>query len=154
MLRAEIVPALPEHIEYVAEHMRQADQDELWASSHSLPLESLVNAKSRSVECWTGLINGEPICVFGVTPISLVTGLAAPWMLGTDKLEDHAMTFLRRSRRVVASWKEEYRLLFNYVDARNTVAIQWLDWLGFDIQEAAVLGAESLPFHRFEYVRK
>ena len=43
-----------------------------------------------------------------------------------------------------------YRVLTNYADARNTTAIRWLRWLGFNILPAIPFGLDGLPFHPFE----
>ena len=146
--------ATADHARYIGENMRAADRQEVWASSHALPDAATMESFRRSLECWTGVVDGEPICIFGVAPVSLVTGYAAPWMLGTDQLERNAVKFLRGSKEVVAGWKRDYRHLFNYVDARNKTSIRWLKWLGFELEEPAPYGAEKLPFHRFEYLRK
>ncbi len=70
-------------------------------------------------------------------------------MLGTDDVPHHSMKFLRESKRIVGEMRERFKYLYNYVDARNTVSVHWLHWLGFDIYEAVPYGAEQLPFHLF-----
>ena len=44
-----------------------------------------------------------------------------------------------------------YRLLQNHVDARNTEAVRWLGWLGFEMDPALPFGPDQLPFHRFHW---
>ena len=71
-------------------------------------------------------------------------------MLTAHELPDHARFFLRRNRFYVAEIRSKYRLLLNFVDARNTMAIRWLEWLGFDVAPARPLGPENMPFHPFK----
>ena len=76
--------------------------------------------------------------------------MGVPWLLATDELESCARPFLRRSRKAVKEMMNGYSVLRNYVDARNTVAIRWLGWIGFKILPAEPFGADGLPFHPFE----
>ena len=50
---------------------------------------------------------------------------------------------------MIATWREQFPFMFNYVDARHTDAIRWLKWLGFEFDEAAPYGPFDLPFYRF-----
>ena len=146
----QIVPATAEHIEAVAAHLRQADRDEVFAAAGLTGAEALRYSFENSIECWAGLVDGEPICIFGVSRSTLLTGTGVPWMLGTPEVEHHVMPFLRRSRVVVRKWREHFDLLVNHVDARNTKSIQWLRWLGFTIRDVIPYGPFNLPFHPFE----
>jgi len=145
-----IVPATIEHIERVAAHMRKSDRDEVFAAGAVTALEALRHSFDCSDESWAGLADGEPICIFGVAPRSMITGTGVPWLLGTPEIEKHALPFLRRSRRVMSEWRSRFELLENHVDARNTKSIQWLRWLGFTIHDAIPYGPFNLPFHPFE----
>ncbi len=148
--KAEIVPATLEHAEAMAPHLRQADRDELWAASRSLPADSLRNGVRSSSFARAGLIDGEVACLFGVAPQSRLTGSGFAWMLATPLIEEHQILFLRRCRPVVREMGQGFRYLHNYVDARNVTAIRWLRWLGFTIHDPAPHGALGLPFHHFE----
>lgn len=147
--RYEIVPAEPWHVAHVAEHMREADRQEVLASSglaHDVALQMSVEA---SDECFAGLVDDVPICIFGVAARSLLSETAVPWLLGTPDIESHAKPFLVQSRTVVRAWRSRYELLENRVDARNTKSIQWLRWLGFTIHDPEPHGPFDLPFHHF-----
>lgn len=153
MVRFSIEPATVEHMEHVACHAREADVEELSAAGGFTPLEAMIVGKKWSVECWCGLADGVPICVFGVSSASPLSDTGYPWMVGTDHLDSLAAGFLRRSRGVVKDMLSRYKLLYNYVDARNTRAIRWLRWLGFTIMDTEPYGVCGLPFHRFEMRR-
>lgn len=151
--KAEIVPATLAHAEAMAPHLRQADRDEIWAASMSLPADSLRNGVMASRDAWAGLIDGEVACLFGVAPQSLMTGSGYAWMLATPLIERHQLLFLRRCRPMVAEMLCGFNYLHNYVDARNAKAIRWLRWLGFTIHDPAPHGVLGLPFHHFEMRR-
>ena len=45
---------------------------------------------------------------------------------------------------------EVHPVLRNVVDARNTVSIRWLEWLGFTLGTPQPMGVCGLPFIPFE----
>lgn len=147
-------PATEADAEFVGVLLRQADADEIKAASGREPVEGTVLSYRASRDPKVGCVDGVPVCIFGVAEQSLVSDRAVPWLLGTDDLPKHARAFLRMSRAYVQNMKREYRLLFNYVDARNTYAVRWLGWLGFKIEEPQPFGPERLPFHRFSMERE
>lgn len=149
-MRAEVVPADEAHVAIIAAGMRQADRDEIWAASHVAPEAALRQGLRTSTIAWAGLIDGEPVCLFGVSPLSIVSGDGVPWMLGTEAVVRHQRTFLRHCRSCVDRMRAVYPTLTNYVDDRNTASKRWLRWLGFEIDEPAPYGVEGRMFRRFQ----
>lgn len=145
----EVVPAEAEHIVAIADRLRPADVAELWAASHSEPLDALVRAVRVSSEAWAGVVDGETICLFGVAPVSVLGGLGSPWMLGTSGVDRNAMMFLRRCRAVVSGWRTVYPTLENVVDERNRAAHRWLRWLGFTLEAPRPYGPDKMLFRPF-----
>lgn len=133
--KVEIVPALYEHIAPIAIHMRQADRDEVAASSDKSPFEALEYSLGKSTLARTVLVDGAPAAMFGVGDINILAGVGAPWLLGTDDVEAISRDFLRGS----LEWRDQllrrYSVLRNFVDARNRVSIRWLRWLGFRLTD-------------------
>lgn len=150
MAKPSIVPATLEHVERMAPHMRDCDRREIWASSRQRPEDSLRHGVLSSTEAWTGLIDDEIACLFGVVPQSLMGGSGYVWMLATPLIEQHQILFLRRCRPVVKRMMSNFTYLHNYVDERNTSAIRWLQWLGFTMGEPEPYGVMQLPFRHFE----
>jgi hypothetical protein len=140
-------------IKAVAAAMRQCDRDEIWASSHSLPRRALERGVATAVFARTGLVNDKPVCIFGVSPGSLLSGGGVPWMLATPGLLRAQRPFLRLSRPLVELMNDIFPQLVNYVDARNVDSVRWLRSLGFTVEPAAPHGVERLPFHRFSRTR-
>lgn len=129
--------------------MRPEDTAELWASSLLSPAEVAALGIARG-EAWVGLVDGEPVCVFGVAQASILSAEGMPWMVGTMRLPFLKRSFVAGSREVVAEMHRRFPVLRNFVDARNSHAIRWLKWLGFTIMEAEPHGPFGLPFHPFE----
>jgi hypothetical protein len=93
-------------------------------------------------EAYAGTLDGEVIALFGVSD-------ARPWLLGSDDVAGIPMAFLRRSRIVVNTWCERYGRIENRADARNTMSLKWLGWLGFTIEDPEPWGYERRPFCLF-----
>lgn len=148
-INVKVVPAEFEHVESIAKNMREADRQELWASGLVTPELALKSAIKASDKAWTGLINDEPVCMFGVSRGTIAARIGSPWLLGTDALEMYQVPFLRRCRGYVSEMTEGFDTLINYVDARNAKSIRWLRWLGFDLEEARPAGVFGMPFHKF-----
>lgn len=143
----EIIPATLEHAASIAANIREADREELrllgWEPGRVLRL-----SLAASFIAWTGTVNGVPICMFGVAPGGFI-GEGRPWMIGARDLDRHAMIFLRRCKGQVEEMLSITSLMVNYVHTENRRAIQWLRWLGFEIEEAQPYGPFEAPFHRF-----
>lgn len=151
MAAVSILPAAPLHARYIARRMRQADRDEVAASSGSQPFEAIARCMRLSDRSWTGCADGVPVIIFGVGYVSVVSDVAAPWLLGTDDVEKYAIPFLRGSRECLRQLLTRYSVLRNYVDSRNVVAVRWLEWLGFQFGET--IQQRGVDFRFFEKVR-
>ena len=95
-----------------------------------------------------------PVAVFGVIPDAREAGVGKIWMLASDEFVSYRYLFLRHCRDWIERLQQEYSVLWNYIDARNTVHIRWLKWCGFIfIRSIAEHGVERIPFLEFERVR-
>jgi hypothetical protein len=144
----QIIQAQAEHVLAMRDRIRQADIDELWATSKSTPEVAMHNGLSMSSHVWVMTADGVPLCMFGVVPASESIGV--PWLVGTVDLERHAMAFLRLSIKYVKRMSSTYNHLINFIDDRNVIAISWLKWLGFTMDEPAPFGPLGVMFRRFE----
>lgn len=128
---AAIVPATLNHIPWVANHVRPEDRVELRDLYGHDPFSALTLSYFVSDWAMTGLVRGEPVCMFGVAPADGQPGVGRPWMIGTSLLDRYQVVFLRNCRPQVARMQENYPLLENWVDRGNKRALRWLRWLGF-----------------------
>lgn len=150
MTKYEIVSATEEHGLELARNLRLADAREMWAASRTTPHRGIMKSMKESDECWAGLADGRVVCLFGVVPLSFIGSYGVIWMLATPELEKHARAFLRRNRSYIQHVQSQYIMVFNLVDARNTEAVKWLKWLGFEIEKPKAYGPDGLPFYPFK----
>ena len=144
----QVVTGTPELLRVVADNVRMADVEELWASDKITPSDALQNASKWSTT-FVALADDVPICAFGVVPYSILGSFGAPWMVGTNALDGCAKDFIRHCKTDLKGFFGEWERLYNVVDARNTKAIRWLAWLGFQIQPAVPYGPFKMMFHPF-----
>ena len=144
----EIVPARASHLRIIAAKMRQADRDEVAASSGKSPLAALSYSFRKSRFCWVALIDGEPEVIFGVGDLNVLAGVGSPWLLGSDAVWKYRRDFLGRSRDWLDQLLRRYSVLRNVVDCRNTASIRWLGWLGFRFSHP--FDHRGNPFMMFE----
>lgn len=155
MLPPGVVYATEEHVYELADTMAEADRAEAWAASHATPLEALMSsyAASRDTrQAW--IVNGRVLAMWGVGFVTPLDAVGMPWMLGAADLPKHGRAFARGSKIIAAEWHKRYPMLRNFVDARHTVAVRWVEWMGFTVSPAVPYGTEGFPFHPFEYVRE
>lgn len=154
-MRGEIVPATQDHARQLALILRAADRDEVVAQSGLHPALALGMSLGSSDAAWTGLMDGQVAVIWGVAPQDeLERDVGVPWMLGSDLIVQHPRLFLTHCQAAVEEMQALFPILENHVDIRNTVAIRWLKWLGFDIMEPVPHGPYKMPFHPFRRVRQ
>lgn len=146
----QLIPARRKTAFDLASQMRGADVRELLAGTNHSPLTALLDALDVSLEAWEGWIGDDLLCMFGVGNIDYASGSGSPWMLGTDMIDEYFLTFAKVSQLWIADVRARYGHLHNFVDARNTASLRWLEWLGFRICEEAPHGPHGLPFRRVE----
>lgn len=145
-----IIPAEEAHIDEIAPRMREADIKEVHAASGRSPASALLYSIGRSDFAYTVEFDGRPETMFGCGTVDILSGIGAPWLLGTDAVEKHYREFLRGSKFGIAQMIKEYAVLRNMVDDRNDVSKRWLQWLGFSLSEPMPMGYERRPFRIFE----
>lgn len=133
----------------IAPHLRDADKNEIIASSGP-DIEQALRYSIMSSEAWTACLpDGTPICIYGVGDDG--EGHGIPWMIGTDDMIKHRKALIRDARKWIDIQIQVYPVLYNYVDARNTVHLKWLDHMGFTISNIPeYIGADpEVPFFNF-----
>tara|TARA_R110002020_G_scaffold433917_1_gene644029 strand:+ start:319 stop:804 length:486 start_codon:yes stop_codon:yes gene_type:complete len=133
---------------YLSSRLRKADLDEIEANSNREPTECLIEGLHTSQNCMVGVYNDTPFIMFGARKVTKNVGCV--WALGSDDLLKAKVGFLRLSKSSLSLLHEDFPFLFNYVDARNTVHIRWIKWLGFKIINVhPKFGVAKIPFYEF-----
>jgi hypothetical protein len=148
---ASVREARPEDIDAISANTRAADRRELFDGYRATPEECMRYGMRFGAR--TGLIDDEPVCMFGVVPHSILMRQGRPWMVGTEALDRLSVSkeLLRFSRLEVAMMRSQYGALFNVVDDRNGSAKRWLKWLGFRFDEPFAHGPDGAPFRAFHW---
>lgn len=145
---AKILRPEPWLVEHVVNNVRAADVEEVVASHGAHPKFILPLAADHE-ETRIGVIDGEPVCMFGASRLTLTSPGAAPWLIATDGLFAKKVAFLRRNRAWVQQMLDKYGYLENYVYDRNETAKNWLQWLGFQLDSPVPYGQRMKLFRRF-----
>lgn len=138
-----------EDIAQVSRDIRRADVLEFYASSCSNADDVARKGLKHSKWAYAAKVDGLTVCIFGLGDGG-ITGIGVPWLIGTNALDRYPLLLLKASRPALEVMKQSgFKMLSNYVDERNVVAIRWLKWLGFTIDEPKGMGAFNVPFCRF-----
>ena len=138
----------------VTSRLRKADKDEGWATVGVDPA-LFISMGYDPTRTWV-IYNaqGENVALAG-TCLTGEPGVGQVWMVATDLLLNHTKEFLRHTPEFIEMLHDEFPLLFNWVDARNKVHINWLRWCGFTfINKHEKWGPEGRPFYTFVRIRK
>lgn len=150
MTKGYVRTALLEDVPALADNLRGADIAEIKAASGKTPGAALLVGLQTGTAKVACLPSGTPVAIFGVVPVAPLVG--AVWMVATNKFHLVQRQFLRECRGELEKLSADYRLLFNYTDARNHVHHRWIKWMGFTIiNKHETHGHEGLPF--LEFVR-
>ena len=139
-------------IAFLAPNLRQADKNECQAATGRKPYDVMADGLKWGDKTLTMVApTGIPVGLLGVGR-SMIEDAGNIWLTATDDIEKYQMTFLRHSKRVLHELQQDYLVLHNFVDARNSLHIKWLKWMGFSfINKFENFGVEQRPF--FEFVR-
>lgn len=142
-----------EHCVDVSLNMREADVREVFASSGTNPLTTLLRARRLSQEhCYTVFLEDTPVGIFGVSRLN--ENIGVPWLLGTDELTSDKIEFYKKSKELLSTFMDDFKVLINYVDQRNTKSIKWLQALGFTLGNLVEnFGYTKEPFYEFVKVQ-
>lgn len=137
-------------VEAVVAALRPADAAECAALVGAERAAGAIAASlERSALAWTAEADGQVLAVLGVTPLNMLAGVGAPWLMATAGVERHRGALIRLAPSYIARMLAAFPHLRNVVDARNTRSIAWLRRIGFRIGAPVPVGVAGLPFHPF-----
>lgn len=140
--------ATQEDCHYLSTRLRKEDYQEIKAMTGMSALNSLlIGLSSSDVPMVICNKDNKPIAMLGVVPQGQ---LGLIWMVGSNDLKKISLSFIRNCKEVCVVMKSKYKLLYNFVDARNTLHINWLKWMGFTfINKHNQYGIEGKLFYEF-----
>jgi hypothetical protein len=144
LMKIQIVNAKAEHIEHIAANVREADKQEMKDYANMTPLQALeISFYNSKGEAWTGLVDDVPVTMFGVGKPNYI------WLVGTTDIHKYDKLFLIKSRKILKKLMEKHPILENYVELKNTRSVQWLAWLGFNMEQPEPMGVNNELFCHF-----
>ena len=148
MIEDFIRPATLDDAILISSQLRTADKEEIRAGSGLSCQQGLIRSLALSTEAYTMHKDGELAGMFGVTETEHpIEGVGGVWLLATPVLVEHWRPFLRYSREGLLRLHKRYPALWAFADARNSLHITWLEWLGFTtIKVHPEYGHERRPF--------
>lgn len=153
-MAAEVLPVSAEDVPAILPLVRQADIDEI-TEALGIPMEeALLDAVTDSLNAKKIVVNGQVVAVFGDAIHNILGSIGIPWLISTVHVERNALAFLKVCKPEVQGMLTRHHHLINYVDARNTAAIRWLKWLGFEFGPATPYGPKGFPFYPFTLNRE
>lgn len=126
-----IAKATSEHANILQHNLRDSDVRECIIHGAS-PFRALMSSIREKGENYTCIINGQPICMFGVNSI-MDNMIGRIWLLGSYEIEKRGRKFIRWSESVVNYYQNKYYQLENVVPADHSHTIEWLQFLGFEL---------------------
>ena len=135
----------------LAPKLRKEDLKEIKANANIQPKDALIKGFQLS-EVPVAIFNDkeEIVCMLGCCRTDIPSA-AIVWLLASDDLKkDIPYRFLKHSRGVTEIFQKRYPVLYNFIDARNTLHIKWLKWCGFTfIKKHFDYGYEKRLFYEF-----
>ena len=91
---------------------------------------------NASVFAWTGLVDGQIVCIWGLVPPTLLSDSAYLWLITTPVVEDHKFAFVRHSQIILNGMLDSFPLIVGHVLADQPQSKKWLKWLGVKFMPA------------------
>ena len=130
--------------------LRGDDVRELLAASGCRMIKYAIRKCLRKSNEWTkACIDSETGRVIAVWGLSSSGAVGHPWMFGTAELLSHKKFLMRASAVFIQHMLDEFSVLSNYVDSRNTTHIAWLKRLGFTVTHIDAVTKKGVRFHYF-----
>lgn len=134
--------------EALAPFLRVADLLEIEAALGVSPRVVLLCGVQASDPCYAVVDGSSILALFGVVPMAGKPDTGSVWLLAAEDFAARSSFIVRWSKSWIARLHERYRVLTNYVDARNEVHLRWLRWCGFVfVRRIEHFGVMGLPFY-------
>ncbi len=147
-MTVEIVKAKKDDVPKMLAILRDREQDAIADSPDFV--NCLEKALSQCAEAWTGYIDDQIVCMWGIDRGSMLTNSAFIWLVTCKGVDEHSFIFVRHSQRRLEDLKRRYSFIHGIVQADNEQSIRWLRWLGFQLGDVEFINGHVL--RKFEMV--
>lgn len=151
-MEIRIDPAVRKDVYPLARNMREEDVFEAKMLFDMSPLQAAKYSFKNSAKAFTIRVDGVVAAMYGVNPSSALTDYGIIWMLSTKLVDKHPLHVVRYLKPKLLELCEGYDEVYNFVSARNVKMINYLQSLGFMVDEAEKSGVYGQPFRRFHKV--
>lgn len=152
---------------YLAQHLRARDAHEIASGSGRPPMRVIMEGLQQSGQLsWVFRLPAppplvvmaqdvpwRPCAMWGCNPWPGVPHKGIPWLLATHEFDRYGIRVLRTARQALGVMQAAYGELENYVHADNARAVEFLEWLGFTLDDPAPWGVKGESFRRFWWRR-
>jgi hypothetical protein len=101
------------------------------------PVKDIQNASPALAQCiamsdvyWTGSVDGQTACAWGLVSPTILSERAYLWLITTNLVDDHRFVFVRHSQRFIEVMLEKYPVIVGHCVIGEHRATRWLKWLG------------------------
>lgn len=137
-------PATIKDGELILPLLRVEDQEEVKGTGMSL--SSIPRALEYSEHAsYLEAPDGDPMAIGGVVRTSEDVGQI--WLLSTPKILTHPKHFIKTGLDWFNAIQDEYTILWNYTDCRNTVHHRFLKHWGFRAIRLVSMTTTGLPYY-------
>lgn len=127
-MKTEVIEAKEEHCGLLAAAMDDAGRDFIRRYWDVEPKSGLIGAFRDSALCWSILVDGEIVGMFGCT------NEGQAWMTTAPGIERAKLRFIRQSGPYIQKMLDECGgSLYALAHHGNILLLKWLEWAGFEI---------------------
>jgi hypothetical protein len=126
----KIVEANASHAEKILEILREEEREYL-DSHRDIALLAVEIELANSWRAFTGFIDDEPVCMWGLKRNTILSNSVTVWLLPTKLIDEHPFVFIRHSQLIMRELLGEFSEINGLTLATNARSMRWLKWLGF-----------------------
>tara|TARA_R100001443_G_scaffold16036_1_gene25844 strand:+ start:5616 stop:6164 length:549 start_codon:yes stop_codon:yes gene_type:complete len=132
----------------VYENMRITDMRECYMCGVDPMKALMISFKDDDAFGYTIEWDGKPIAMCGVTPHIYEKNIGQIWLLGTEDIEKVQYSFYKHSKKIMQMMLKSFDIVENYIPKTHVKSINWITWLGFQLDNYTYFHNEY-EFFRF-----
>ena len=132
-----------------ASTFRRADVKEFEASGAKDICEAVFQNSIRPLSKTNVVLNDEYQLVSIGGLVHFTSDIGLPWMASTDLFDKHYLSLIKILKPILQGYLDSYDVLAGVVDVRNTIAMKFLAWLGFEFPDGVGFPQGGTYFQEF-----